>query len=80
MDTQARVRAIVVRLAERHADILPDQSLFESGVVDSFIDLVSALEREFAIKIPLAHLSPGKFDSITRIQDYLESRTEAQRF
>jgi acyl carrier protein len=79
MDTQAKITAIVARLAERQADILPDQSLFESGLVDSFtlVDLISALESEFAIKIPTAHLSPRKFDSISRIQDYLESRAVA---
>ena len=79
MDTQTRIRAIIIRLAEKQADILPDQSLFESGLVDSFtlVDLVSALESEFSIKIPVAHLSPRKFDSISRIQDYLETRTVA---
>jgi acyl carrier protein len=79
MNTQAKITAIVTRLAEKQADILPDQSLFESGLVDSFtlVDLVSALEIEFAIKIPVAHLSPRKFDSITRIQDYLETRKVA---
>jgi hypothetical protein len=54
MNTQAKITAIVARLAERQADIVRDQWRFESGLLDSFT-----------------------FDSITRIQDYLESRTVA---
>jgi acyl carrier protein len=53
----------------------PDESLFESGLLDSFslTDLVSALETEFSIRIPDADLTPRKFDSIDRIQAYVES-------
>jgi hypothetical protein len=51
MNTQAKITAIVARLAERQ---VRDQWRFESGLLDSFT-----------------------FDSITRIQDYLESRTVA---
>ena len=50
------------------------ESLFESGLLDSFAlpDLVSALESEFAIKVPDRDLNPRKFDSIARIETYLE--------
>ena len=61
---------------------LPDddeESLFESGLLDSFAlpDLVSALEQEFAIKIPDRDLNPRKFDSIARIEAYLDERISA---
>lgn len=51
-----------------------DESLFESGLLDSFAlpDLVSALEQEFSIKVPDRDLNPRKFDSISRIETYLE--------
>ncbi len=54
----------------------PDESLFDSGFLDSFAlpDLVSDLEREFGIKIPDADLNPRKFESIALIQSYIESR------
>ncbi len=57
-------------------DIAPEESLFESGILDSFAlpDLVSALEQEFSIQIPDSDLNPRKFDSIERIEEYLESR------
>jgi len=51
-----------------------EESLFESGLLDSFAlpDLVSALEKEFSIKVPDRDLNPRKFDSIARIDTYLE--------
>jgi acyl carrier protein len=54
----------------------PGDSLFESGLLDSFslADLVSALEKEFSIRIPDADLQPRKFDSVERIEAYVESR------
>ena len=54
-----------------------EESLFESGLLDSFAlpDLVSALEQEFAIKIPDRDLNPRKFDSIARIEAYLEEHS-----
>jgi D-alanine--poly(phosphoribitol) ligase subunit 2 len=54
----------------------PDESLFESGLLDSFAlpDLVSALEQEFKIKVPDSDLNPRKFDSISRIESYLADR------
>jgi len=53
-----------------------EESLFESGLLDSFAlpDLVSALEREFSIKVPDRDLNPRKFDSIARIETYLQDR------
>ena len=53
-----------------------DESLFESGLLDSFAlpDLVSALEKEFSIKVPDRDLNPRKFDSIARIDTYLQDR------
>jgi acyl carrier protein len=51
-----------------------EESLFESGLLDSFAlpDLVSALEKEFSIKVPDRDLNPRKFDSIARIDTYLQ--------
>lgn len=51
-----------------------NESLFESGLLDSFAlpDLVSAMEEEFSIKVPDRDLNPRKFDSIARIETYLE--------
>ncbi|HEX4133399.1 MAG TPA: acyl carrier protein [Bryobacteraceae bacterium] len=52
-----------------------DESLFESGYLDSFAltDMVTELEQEFGMTIPDADLSPRRFDSIARIEYYLDS-------
>jgi acyl carrier protein len=73
---QAKILEIVRRVSAKPMDPAPDESLFESGMLDSFslTDLVSALEAEFSISVPDADLTPRKFDSIERIQAYLESR------
>src|ERR1700722_13980419 len=73
---QAKILEIVRRVAAKPVYPAPDESLFESGMLDSFslTDLVSALETEFSIRVPDADLTPRKFDSIVRIQAYLESR------
>ena len=76
MDQQSKILEIVRSVAGKAVDPVPDESLFESGLLDSFslTDLVSALETEFSIRVPDADLTPRKFDSIVRIQAYLESR------
>jgi acyl carrier protein len=76
MDNQERIAAIVRKVSNNSALPDPDESLFDSGFLDSFAlpDLVSELEREFGIKIPDSDLNPRKFESLTRIHSYLESR------
>jgi acyl carrier protein len=77
MNKQARITKIVERLSGKPLSIGPDESLFESGALDSFAltDMVGALEREFSIRIPDSDLTPRKFDSIARIEAYLETRS-----
>jgi len=77
MEDRQRVLAGLIRAAS-NKDVNPevDESLFDSGVLDSFAlaDLVSAIEKEFHISIPDSDLSPKKFESIARIERYLDSR------
>jgi acyl carrier protein len=77
MDKQTKITEILRRLAGKPIDPTPGESLFESGLLDSFAlaDLVSALEAEFAIKIPDSDLRPRLFDSIDRIAAYVEKRS-----
>ncbi|HTC35374.1 MAG TPA: phosphopantetheine-binding protein [Bryobacteraceae bacterium] len=76
MDNRERILAIVRKVSEQTEVPGPDESLFDSGFLDSFAlpDMVSELEREFGIKIPDSDLNPRKFESIARIQSYIESR------
>ncbi len=77
MGQRTKIQAIIRRLAQRPVDPAPEESLFESGLLDSFMlaDMVSALEEEFSIQVPDADLAPRAFDSITRIEAYLQSRS-----
>lgn len=67
------LRSVVEALAGKPAPADPDESLFESGLLDSFmlVDLVAAIESEFKLKVPDADLNPRKFDSLARIDTYL---------
>lgn len=77
MDPKSRIVDIVRRVAGKPVQFAPDESLFESGLLDSFTlpDLVTALESEFSVRIPDSDLNPRKFDSVERIQAYLASHS-----
>ena len=81
MQYQSRLETIVRSLIkhEKDRDLTPgpEESLFESGILDSFAlaDLVGAIEKEFGVSIPDSDLIPRKFDTISRIESYLNSRS-----
>ncbi|HLH44122.1 MAG TPA: acyl carrier protein [Bryobacteraceae bacterium] len=72
-DTRQRLRAVIEKVAERPVPEDPEESLFESGLLDSFQlpDLVGAIEQEFSIRVPDGDLNPRKFDSLARMEAYL---------
>ena len=75
MDNQAKVIDIIRRVTGNAVEIDADESLFDSGILDSFAltDVIGALEKEFSIKVPDADLNPRKFNSISRIVSYVEA-------
>ena len=76
-DTRQRLRAVIEKVAEKPVPEDPEESLFESGLLDSFQlpDLVGAIEQEFSIRVPDADLNPRKFDSLSRMEAYLATLT-----
>jgi acyl carrier protein len=76
MDNRERIITILKNVSKKDSVPDADESLFDSGFLDSFAlpDMVSELEREFGIKIPDSDLNPRKFESISRIESYIESR------
>lgn len=76
MHRQTRITELIRGVSGKPVSPDAGESLFESGLLDSFVlpDLVSAIEREFRVTIPDSDLSPRKFDSIARIEAYLDSR------
>ena len=79
MDRRATLIDIIRRVSKKQVTPEADESLFDSGLLDSFAlpDMVSAIEEAFEVKIPDADLHPRKFDSIERIESYLESLNPA---
>jgi acyl carrier protein len=75
MENQTRIVELIQTVAGKPVSPSPDESLFESGLLDSFTlpDLVTAIESEFGIRIPDRDLTPRKFASVTRIQAYIQS-------
>jgi len=76
MDRRTKIIEILKTVTKQESVPAADESLFDSGLLDSFAlpDLVGALEQEFSIQIPDSDLNPRKFDSIERIEEYLDSR------
>jgi acyl carrier protein len=76
MTKRERIIKIVEKFGQNGGVPEADESLFESGYLDSFAlpDMIGALEGEFQIKIPDADLNPRKFSTIARIEEYVDSR------
>jgi acyl carrier protein len=76
MSKQAGILKVIHAVSELQNDPAPNESLFDSGALDSFTlpDLVTGLEEEFGVKIPDSDLVPERFDTVTKIEAYLDSR------
>ena len=76
MSKQEGILKVIHAVAEIDGDPAPTDSLFDSGTLDSFTlpDLVSGLEEEFGVSIPDSDLVPERFDTIEKIQAYLDSK------
>ena len=63
-------------VAEKQTTPADDESLFDSGLLDSFTltDLAAELETKFGIKIPDADLTPRKFDTVEKIDAYVSGK------
>ncbi len=73
MDRTEQILEIVKGVSKKKTSPDPDESLFDSGYLDSFAlpDMIAEIEREFGIEVPDSDLNPQKFDSIARIETYV---------
>ena len=78
MNRQLKITEIVKQISGKGTSPAIDESLFDSGYLDSFAltDMVAQLEKAFSISIPDSDLNPRRFDSIERIDAYIATRTE----
>jgi len=75
-ERRKQIRKIVRQFASEDRDPAGSESLFDSGLLDSFAlpQMVNALEEAFHIKIPDSDLNPRQFESLDRIELYLDRR------
>jgi acyl carrier protein len=76
MEVEARILKVVQAVKGSAITPAPEDSLFVSGLLDSFAltDFVAGLEEEFGISVPDSDLSARKFDSIRKVADYIAPR------
>ena len=76
MSNQDRIVAILKAVSQNPEVPAAEESLFEGGYIDSFAlpEVITALENEFSVKIPDSDLNPRKFETITKIEQYLAVR------
>ncbi len=76
MEEKERILKVLKAVSGKDLAPAADQSLFASGLLDSFAlaDFVTGLEEEFGVSIPDSDLSARKFDSIDKVQAYLAAK------
>ncbi len=76
MDYRPGILKVLHAVAGEEINPEPDESLFSSGLLDSFTlpDFVSGLEQEFSITVPDSDLSARKFDTVEKVETYLEDK------
>ena len=73
MNRQEKIIDVIRRVSKQDVGPDPEESLFDSGYLDSFAltDVVSELEKTFDVVIPDSDLSPRRFESVARIESYI---------
>jgi acyl carrier protein len=76
MEKRQRILNVLTSVSEDVFTPGDDESLFASGILDSFAltDFVVGLEKEFAVKIPDADMTARKFDTIRKVEEYLAGK------
>jgi acyl carrier protein len=76
MEPNPRILKVLHKVTGKQISPGPDDSLFVSGLLDSFAltDFVTGLEDEFGVTIPDSDLSARKFDTISKVELYLASK------
>jgi acyl carrier protein len=76
MELQARILKVLNSITTKEVNPGPEDSLFVSGLLDSFAltDFVAGLEEEFGITIPDSDLSARKFDTLNKVTAYVSAK------
>ncbi len=73
MSNRDRIVEILKAVSQNPDVPAENESLFEGGYLDSFAlpEVITALEKEFGIKIPDSDLNPRKFETVAKVEQYL---------
>ncbi|MFZ1941246.1 MAG: phosphopantetheine-binding protein [Terracidiphilus sp.] len=76
METEARILKVLQGIKGTTVTPGLDESLFESGILDSFAltDFVAGLEDEFSISVPDSDLSARKFETLRKVAAYVTAK------
>ena len=76
MEKRSGILKVLQAVAENSLTPQDDESLFTSGLLDSFVltDFVVGLEKEFSVTIPDADMTARKFDTIHKVDEYLTAK------
>ena len=76
MEKRSGILKVLQAVAENNLTPQDDESLFTSGLLDSFVltDFVVGLEKEFSVTIPDADMTARKFDTIQKVDEYLTAK------
>jgi acyl carrier protein len=82
MEIEQQVRQYILEnfmYTDDESELASDQSLFDSGVIDStgVLELVGFIEDEFEVQVDDTELVPDNFDSVVRITDYIKRKLAA---
>ena len=74
--TEKAIAEIVRKCANKPSPPDTEESLFDSGYLDSFAlaDVVAELESAFAIRIPDSDVNPRRFETIEKISALLQTK------
>lgn len=80
IDIEQKIRQFITDnflFREDRASLTDDESLLETGVIDStgVLELVAFLESEFGLAVADAEIVPENLDSISRIAGYVKGKT-----
>jgi len=76
MNKHEGILKVLHAVAEKDITPSDDESLFTSGLLDSFAltDFVVGLEKEFSVKIPDGDMTARRFDTIQKVEEYLATK------
>jgi acyl carrier protein len=84
MDTKTKIKQYITQnilLTDQDFPCGDDASFLDQGIIDSlgFMELVAFVEKECGIQIWPQDLVPDNFDSVNKLERYIDSRLATAR-